>query len=1081
MALQLQSSFSSSSTHSTYFSFSSSFNHAYKYDVFISFRGQDTRYGFTGYLYEALSNKGIHSFIDDQELQKGDEITPSLLRSIQESRIAIIVLSPNYASSSFCLDELVHILHYIKGNNRLVLPVFYKVDPSDVRHLKKSFGEAMAKHEERFKNDMNKVHKWKKALHQIANLSGYHFKDGDGYEHKFIKNIVENISRKVKFVPLPVADYPVGLESRVPEVISLLKMDYSDQVHMVGIHGIGGIGKTILALAVYNVIVDSFEGKDEVHIVGVKEGTSLIQQRLSRKKVLLVLDDVDDCRQLQAVAGKLVWFGPGSRVIITTRDTHLLKCHGVQDTYEVDGLNMNDSFQLLIKKAFENDNVSPGYTDVLNRAIAYASGNPLALELIGSNLFGKEVQVWESALDHFEKHLDKKMREILRVSFDALGKEEQSVFLDIACCFKGHSLVEVIDLLQAHYGSCMEYHIGVLVEKSLIKTNKVNGIVTMHDLIEDLGKEIVFETSPAMPGKRSRLWFYEDIIKVLEDNQGSSAIEIIYLEFPLFKGGEVKWDGKAFKEMKNLKTLIIKNGCFSKSPKHLPNSLRVLEWWRYPSEYFPYDFQPKELSVLKLHDNCFMSSMLNSLFKLGSLKVLELEICDSLKEIPDVSNLQNLEELWFRRCSNLIRIHRSVGFLNKLKTLKTTYCKKLRSFPPAIKLPSLEQLILQGCSSLKYFPEILEEMENVKVLDLNYTGIKDLPCSFRNLSGLRRLEMIGDEMCKIPSVITMMPQLCECMIDGGGNSCRERSLQMEMILEKLIHCIPSSDWINCCFQNINLSDDFFPLAVVWFPNVSSLNLSGNNFSVLPECIQQFHLLRELIVNDCEHLREIRGIPPKLERFSAINCKLLSPWGTTVLLNQDVHEGRSTRFVMPGGSIPRWFERRFSGASISLWFRGTKFPNNALCVAILLKDYISVPIEISLTVAISGNEVCYGEQARVNQLFIFNLNLQRYHHILTLQKGWNHAELSCKARYNNSMEVSSIEFIVKEIRMHVWKQKIGSSIIEDIRFSDPYKMTELIIMMMMLSMVFPNHKRQPLLMETCIGLWTLLFLSHTYFE
>ncbi|MED6197208.1 hypothetical protein PIB30_054477 [Stylosanthes scabra] len=987
MALQLQSSFSSSSTHSTCSSSSSSFNHAYKYDVFISFRGKDTRYGFTGYLYEALSNKGIHAFIDDEELQQGEEITPSLLGSIQDSWIAIIVLSPNYASSSFCLDELVHILHCIKGNNRFVLPVFYNVDPSDVRHLKKSFGEAMAKHEGRFKNDMNKVLKWKKALHQVANLSGYHFKHGDGYEHKFIRNIVENISRKVRFVPLHVADYPVGLESRVPEVISLLEMDSSDRVHMVGIHGIGGIGKTTLALAVYNLIANNFKGVcflEDVRENSNKYGRNLTDTtKASSKKVLLVLDDIDDRRQLQAVAGKLEWFGPGSRVIITTRDTHLLKCHGVRDTYEVHDLNKDDSFQLLIKKAFENNNVSPSYTDVLNRAIAYASGHPLALELIGSNLFGKEVQVWESALDHFEKHLDNKMHQILRLSFDALGKEEQSVFLDIACCFKGYSLVEVTDLLQAHYGRCMKYHLGVLVEKSLIKTNKVNGIVTMHDLIEDLGKEIVFEKSPAMPGKRSRLWFYEDIVKVLEDNQ------------------------------------------------------------------------------------------------LGSLKVLELEICDSLKEIPDVSNLQNLEELWFRRCSNLVRIHPSVGFLNKLKILKATYCKKLRSFPPAIKLPSLEQLILQGCSSLKYFPEILEEMENVKVLDLNYTGIKDLPCSFRNLSGLGRLEMIGDEMCKIPSVVTMMPQLCECRIDGGGNSSRERSLQMEMVLEKLIHCIPSSDWINCCFQNINLLDDFFPLAVAWFPNVSSLNLSGNNFTVLPECIQQFHLLRELIVDDCKHLREIRGIPQKLERFSAINCKSLSPWGTSVLLNQEVHEGRSTRFVMAGGTIPWWFERRFRGASISLWIRGTEFPNNALCVAILLN--ISVPIEVSLTVAINGNQVWYGEQAKMNQLFIFNLNLQRYHHMLTLQKGWNHTELSCTARYNNSMEVSSIEFIVKEIRMHVWKQKISSSIIQDIRFTDPYKMRELIIMMMMLSMVLPNHKRQPLHMETCIGLWTLLFLSHTFFE
>ena len=152
---------------------SSSFGYGYTYDVFISFRGKDARYSFTGNLFNALKEKGIHTFFDDRELQGGEEITPTLVKAIKESRIAIPVISENYASSSFCLDELAMIIECVKAKGRLVLPIFYEVDPSHVRHQIGSYKEAMAKHEERFKYEI--VQKWREALNQVANLSGKHF------------------------------------------------------------------------------------------------------------------------------------------------------------------------------------------------------------------------------------------------------------------------------------------------------------------------------------------------------------------------------------------------------------------------------------------------------------------------------------------------------------------------------------------------------------------------------------------------------------------------------------------------------------------------------------------------------------------------------------------------------------------------------------------------------------------------------------------------------------------------------------------------------------------------------------------
>ncbi|MED6183283.1 hypothetical protein PIB30_036469 [Stylosanthes scabra] len=285
-----------------------------------------------------------------------------------------------------------------------------------------------------------------------------------------------------------------------------------------------------------------------------------------------------------------------------------------------------------------------------------------------------------------------------------------------------------------------------------------------------------------------------------------------------------------------------------------------------------------------------------------------------------------------------------------------------------------------------------------------------------------------------------------------------------------------------CLRDNNMSDDFFPLAVACLPNVTKLNLRGNNFTVLPECMQEFHFLSWLNVDDCKHLQEIRGIPPNLKEFSAVNCKSLSPKSTRVLLNQELHEGRWTNFAMPGERIPRWFEKQRNGASISFWFHGTIFPDNALCFAILLKDGLPSPVEVMPILTVNGHQVfCRWRETVVDQLFIFDLSqTNSYNVTLRFENKWNHAEVSYEAHDDYSYDEVPSESIGKEIGMHILKQKISSSIVEDIRFTDPYKMTELIIMMMMLSMVLPNHKKQPLVLETCIGLWTLLFQTHTFF-
>ena len=145
-----------------------------KHDVFLSFRGEDTRDNFTSHLYAALRRKKIGTYIDYNGLNKGDEISPALVQAISESKISVIIFSKNYASSTWCLDELVHILSCKEGiNGQLVIPVFYGVDPSHVRKQQGSYATALAALGDSFGRDSDKVERWREALASAASLSGW--------------------------------------------------------------------------------------------------------------------------------------------------------------------------------------------------------------------------------------------------------------------------------------------------------------------------------------------------------------------------------------------------------------------------------------------------------------------------------------------------------------------------------------------------------------------------------------------------------------------------------------------------------------------------------------------------------------------------------------------------------------------------------------------------------------------------------------------------------------------------------------------------------------------------------------------
>ncbi|XP_075658745.1 TMV resistance protein N-like [Castanea sativa] len=168
---------------------SSSFTQRCKYDVFLCFRGEDTRSGFVSNLDGFLCGRGVNTFMDEK-LPIGEEIPAELLEAIESSRISIVVFSKNYASSTWCLDELVKILECRK-KGQFVLPIFYEINPSVVRKQKRKFGKALLKHEQ--KSNMIKVQIWRVALKEAGNLCGRHYKKGNP-QYQFIEEIFEAIS-----------------------------------------------------------------------------------------------------------------------------------------------------------------------------------------------------------------------------------------------------------------------------------------------------------------------------------------------------------------------------------------------------------------------------------------------------------------------------------------------------------------------------------------------------------------------------------------------------------------------------------------------------------------------------------------------------------------------------------------------------------------------------------------------------------------------------------------------------------------------------------------------------------------------
>ena len=253
----------------------------------------------------------------------------------------------------------------------------------------------------------------------------------------------------------------------------------------------------------------------DVEVEDVNNGVLMLKNSLCRKKILLFLDDVNQSEQLDKLAGGHDWFGPSSRVMITTRDKHLLVKHRANEIYEVEPLNNDEALQLFSLKAFEKDHPDIDYVELSQAFVCYSQGLPLALEVLGSFLINRSIHEWKSELDRLKKFPKRKILDVLQINFEGLEEMEKEIFLNIACFFNHESqetIKEILDIL----GLSTEIGLSVLREKSFIKLSWNH--VWMHDLLQEMGRDIVRCECVDDLGERSRLWLYGDIDNVLRKN-----------------------------------------------------------------------------------------------------------------------------------------------------------------------------------------------------------------------------------------------------------------------------------------------------------------------------------------------------------------------------------------------------------------------------------------------------------------------------------------------------------------------------------------------------------------------------------
>ncbi|XP_052110454.1 disease resistance protein RPV1 isoform X2 [Arachis duranensis] len=929
-----------------------------KYDVFVSFRGTDIRQGLLSHLIKAFHLKQVFAFVDDK-LERGDDISDALFGAIEKSLISLIIFSQDYVSSRWCLEELVKIVECREKDGQTVIPVFYKVDPSDVRYQKGTFANVFAEHEERY--DMIKVQNWRTALKNSADLSGFHSTNFRN-DAQLVDQIVDFISSRLNDMHQVKSKGLVGIHKPIAQLESLMLKE-SEGVRVIGIWGLGGIGKTTIAEEVYNRMCAEFESccflanvrkeseRDGIMSLKKKLFSTLlneqnlridlpkglpdyVEKRLGRMKVLIVLDDVNDSDQLETLIGARDWFGLGSRIIITTRDKQVLVGEA-EEIYQVEALDCDESLELFILNAFKQNQFEMEYCELSRRVVKYAKGIPLVVKVLAQLLRGKRKDIWESQLEKLKRMPNKKVLDIMRLSYDDLDRQEQQIFLDIACFFNGLKLkLEYINVLLKDQDYAVAAGMERLKDKALIIISEHN-IVSMHDIIQEMAWEIIKDGSAEYPGNQLRLWDSHDIY------QGSEAIRSISFNFSAIK--DLQLSQEVFAKMSKLRFLNFysnisqeamyssdglpsswnKGLCLPQGLDSLSNEVRYLSWMHYPLDSLPTNFSAENLVILDLSFNR-MEKLWCGVKNLANLRILRLYNSLHLTMLPDLSKARNLEILVIRKSFSFLYVHPSVFCLNKLEILDLGGCVSLRQLRSYIHLSSLRSLSLVGCVRLQDFSVTSENLEG---LNLELTGIQQLPTSFGRQSKLETLHLGLSDIQSIPETIKNLTRFKYLSIRYCWN------------LRDLPELPPSLEYLD--------ATGCTSLKTVLFPSSAALQLKENRKSILFwNCLKlDQHSLGAIELNARINLMKFA-----YQHLSS--------------LTHDYYKDNDNEaiYVYPGSNVPKWLEYRTSHDYVNVDISSSAAPHSpslgfifCFIVPRILSDGFAFRFTISIA-EVEGNNV-----------------------------------------------------------------------------------------------------------------------------